>query len=382
MNSTQRFASSLELNVHFHSLYLDGVYVTRSAFDPPVFVPADRLTSVEVERVHADAIARIRRVLERYDLDPLALGIPPRPGDEAPCEFADAAGSQHPLLDFGDARDGSFFPGLKTASVKSVVPFGPGAGLPLERLLDPDLARAFQASGWSGQYVPPSLVATSDGFSLHAATLVQRGQRGQLEKLCRYVTRPAICLKRLEVRSDGKISWSLRKPWRDGTKAFLMTPYQFIARLAALVPHPREHQLTYQGVLAPASPLRDEVVPRPVLRKEPKDADATAPDASEGSAEAPKAQRYIRWADLLKRVFSEDVLRCPRCRGRRHMISVITDPETVRKVLEGVRKTATRQAVLASGGDGSSSEEGRSPPAEAEVRIPMPPRQGRLDFGK
>ncbi|MFT5735510.1 MAG: hypothetical protein ACI8WY_004197 [Planctomycetota bacterium] len=26
--------------------------------------------------------------------------------------------------------------------------------------------------------------------------------------------------------------------------------------LAALVPHPREHQLTYQGVLAPASPIR------------------------------------------------------------------------------------------------------------------------------
>ncbi|QDV04862.1 Putative transposase [Planctomycetes bacterium Poly30] len=313
-------------------------------------------------------------MLERYDLDPLALGLPPRPGDEAPCEFEDAAGSQHPLLDFGDARDGSFFPGLKTASVKSVVPFRPGAGLPLERLLDPDLARAFQASEWSGQYVPPSLVETSDGFSLHAATLVQRGQRAQLEKLCRYVTRPAICLKRLEVRSDGRISWSLRRPWRDGTKAFLMTPYQFIARLAAIVPHPREHQLTYQGVLAPASPLRDQVVPRPVVRKEVKGAEATAPDASEGSTEAPKAQRSIRWADLLKRVFSEDVLNCPRCRGRRHMISVITDPETARKVPAGVRAAARRSSDSLGGGDPSSPGPSRSPPAEPEVRIPMPPR--------
>ena len=33
--------------------------------------------------------------------------------------------------------------------------------------------------------------------------------------------------------------------------AGLLTPYPFLARLAAIVPHPREHQ----GVLAPASPL-------------------------------------------------------------------------------------------------------------------------------
>ncbi|MGK0482287.1 MAG: hypothetical protein ACJAQ3_002266 [Planctomycetota bacterium] len=78
-----------------------------------------------------------------------------------------------------------------------------------------------------------------------------------MEKLCRYISRPALCLKRLEVRSDGNIVWSLRKVWRDGTKSFVFTPQEFIAKIAALVPHPREHELTYQGVLAPASPLRD-----------------------------------------------------------------------------------------------------------------------------
>ena len=34
---------------------------------------------------------------------------------------------EHPLLDFGDAREGSFFPSLKAASVQSAVPFGPRA---------------------------------------------------------------------------------------------------------------------------------------------------------------------------------------------------------------------------------------------------------------
>ena len=161
-----------------------------------------------------------------------------------------------------------------------------------------------------------------------------------------------------------------------------MKPYQFLARLAAIVPHPREHQLTYQGVLAPASSLRDQVVPRPVVRKEPRDVDLADEDAQKSAGEPSKDQRTIRWADLLKRVFSEDVLRCPRCRGRMHMISVITDPETARKVLEGVRAAARRSSDLAGGGDPSSPGPSRFPPAEPEVRIPMPPRQGRLDFGK
>jgi hypothetical protein len=208
-------------------------------------------------------IRRIRRVLDRYDLDPIALGLPPIPGGtdagEFPDDCADASNQEQPLLDFGDARDDSFFPELKAASVQSRIPCGPGMGRPLKRLIDPDLAGAFDAAGWSGQRVPAPLVAGSDGFSLHAATLIRKGQRDQLEKLCRYSREPAICLKRLEVRSDGLMSWSLPKAWRDGTKGFILTPYQFIARLAAIVPHPREHQLTYQGVLAPASPLRDQL---------------------------------------------------------------------------------------------------------------------------
>ena len=225
----------------------------------PVFQPARPLNPAEVERVHRDIITRIRRVLERYGLNPLALGLPPRPGEERAPEQHDSPEYSQPLLDFGEAQEGSFLPGLKAASVQSAAPFGPRVGQPLRRLLDPDLARAFAAAGWSdgSQLAAPQLVTNAKGFSLHAATRVGEGNRSQLEKLCRYVTRPAICLKRLEVRSDGMISWKLRRAWRDGTRAFLMTPYEFIARLASLVPHPREHQLTYQGLLAPASSLRD-----------------------------------------------------------------------------------------------------------------------------
>lgn len=69
-----------------------------------------------VERVPRDAIVRIRRVLERSDLDPVSLGLPPRLGDEAPSDFAEAGEYEPPLLDFGDARGDPFFAGLKEAS--------------------------------------------------------------------------------------------------------------------------------------------------------------------------------------------------------------------------------------------------------------------------
>ena len=173
-----------------------------------------------------------------------------------------------------------------------------------------------------------------------------------------------------------------------------MTPYEFIARLTSLVPHPREHQLTYQGVLAPASPLRDDVIPRPVRRAEP--ADARVPGAavipeygaresdSDSSAEPSSCPRYIPWAKLLERVFSEDVLGCPNCVGRRHMISVVMDPVSVRNVLEGIKQEAAKRASAArgcGGGVATAEEPSRAPPESPPSRIPMPPRQGRLDFG-
>lgn len=62
--------------------------------------------------------------------------------------------------------------------------------------------------------------------------------------------------------SDGRIGYALKKRWRDGTTAVVMTKEVLMERLCALVPKPRKHLVTYHGVLAPASGLRPKVVPR------------------------------------------------------------------------------------------------------------------------
>lgn len=87
------------------------------------------------------------------------------------------------------------------------------------------------------------------------------GELERLEHLCRYVTRPPIATQRLELAPDGRVLYGFKRHWRDGTSAVSFDPLTFVERLAALVPPPHAHQLTYHGVLAPASAWHDLVVP-------------------------------------------------------------------------------------------------------------------------
>ncbi|HTR51955.1 MAG TPA: hypothetical protein VMJ10_14670, partial [Kofleriaceae bacterium] len=58
--------------------------------------------------------------------------------------------------------------------------------------------------------------------------------------------------------------------------------------------------------------------------------DAGAPPCA--ATGAPQRTRRLPWADLLRRVFANDVLQCS-CGGRRSVIAVITDPAVARTLL-------------------------------------------------
>jgi hypothetical protein len=61
-------------------------------------------------------------------------------------------------------------------------------------------------------------------------------------------------------------------------------------------------------------------------------ANEQALDACE-SASPPRRKNYP-WSELLKRVFSIDVLSCEHCGGRVRVLAVIHSPETTRKILD------------------------------------------------
>jgi putative transposase len=103
---------------------------------------------------------------------------------------------------------------------------------------------------------------SAQGFSLHADTRCEPQQRQKLERLCRYITRPALGHKRLRRTPAGEVVLQLKTPYRDGTTHLVMTPLEFLQRLAALVQRPRLHLIRFHGVLAPNAALRSQIVPR------------------------------------------------------------------------------------------------------------------------
>jgi len=164
------------------------------------------------------------------------------------------------------------------------------------------------------------------GFSLHAAVRCGAHQRKELERLCRYITRPAIANERLQRNRAGQVVLQLKSPWRDGTTHIVMSPLEFMQRLATLVPRPRLHLIRFHGVLAPHAKLRAQIVPRsaPLNTNQPCDHHAQSQPASPAR---------LSWACLLKRVFDIDIQHCPHCGGRLQIIAAIIDPAVITKTL-------------------------------------------------
>ena len=106
-----------------------------------------------------------------------------------------------------------------------------------------------------------SSAAKAAGFSLPAGVASEAHEREKLERLCRYLTRPAVSTERLSLTTQGNIRYRLKTPYWDGTTDVVFEPLDFMARLAALVPTPRVNLTRYHGVFAPNHRLREHVTP-------------------------------------------------------------------------------------------------------------------------
>ena len=160
-----------------------------------------------------------------------------------------------------------------------------------------------------------------------------------------------------------------------------MSPLQFLARLAALIPPPRHPLIRFYGVFAPHSSWREKVVPvqSPCCHQQREvgscsaqtttAAAATTNTTTTASARIVKsfalpilarqcsepapyctaaiAPRYVApvadresstridWAELLKRVHDVDALACP-CGGRLKFVALILDEDPARAIHESL----------------------------------------------
>jgi hypothetical protein len=193
---------------------------------------------------------------------------------------------------------------LQAASCSYRIALGPRAG---QKVL------SLRTAPGRAQKATSGLCAEAHGFSRHAGVRCDTRQRKRLERLCRYVTRPAIANERLECDDAGGVVLQLKSPWRDGTTRIRMSPLEFMQRLAALVPRPRLHLIRFHGALAPNAGLRAAIVPGRAHH-------AGVP--AHEHAHGPPAR--IGWARLLKRVFGIDLEHCPRCGGELRIIAAVT----------------------------------------------------------
>ncbi len=99
-----------------------------------------------------------------------------------------------------------------------------------------------------------------------------------------------------------------------------------------MIPRPGKNLIRYHGVLAPGARGWSEIVPRPCAGK-----DEVPAYGSTAHVSRPRSRRYLEWAELLRRVFEIDLLKCPTCGGRLWLVSLILNGLSARRSLKGAR---------------------------------------------
>jgi ribosomal protein S27E len=156
----QRFGSALNLNVHFHMLFLDGVYVVERPDGSLRFPLGEGPEQRRADPTGADLARRIGRFLERQGLL------------ERDAENSYLAGD-----------------GLEAGPMEQLI----GSLDHLSNCRRPQQGRKV----FTLQTLPACDEPFDDGvgkvagFSLHAGVAARADQRQKLERLCRYISRPA-----------------------------------------------------------------------------------------------------------------------------------------------------------------------------------------------
>ncbi len=186
-------------------------------------------------------------------------------------------------------------------------------------------------------------------FTLHANTYIAPLDRKGLEKMIRYLCRPALATHRVELlENDEVVRLKLKTPWRDGTTGKS-------GRRRILGGDTREAHRTGAagsklGVFAANAKWRREVVLRPKPPKRNKElangetaCEHAAREAKPDDTQPGHALSRLSWSEAMKRTFKLDVLQCV-CGGRREVIALIPSGEIATKILAHLRLLVTAEA--------------------------------------
>jgi hypothetical protein len=327
INFVQRFGSSLNLNIHFHVVVLDGVW-TRSAGQGVRFHAAAVPSQVElvaiVERVRARALAWLKRNghIDESPEEERSQEFGEQTALEACTAIAMARGRTLTLGADREANDhGTGRPGLDDA-------------------------------------------VESDGFNLHAGVSIAAGDDEGREKLCRYAARPAVSMQRFRRLRGGLVAYHLKYVRGPRAKHRIMdiVPKPRGAPPPCKPPTPSERRIGARaGARSERAPPAAPKTPEHHLRSghAAVGASVQAGDVERLAANVLSVRHWDRllggvlyaatprmdWARLLRRSLGVDVLKCPKCDGRLRVIAAITEAASVARILAHIGVPTEAPAV-------------------------------------
>jgi hypothetical protein len=284
VTAIQRFGGALNINPHFHSLFLDGVYYEEHN-EKLHFLKSQPIFDSENEKVLRKIVHKVIRWLTKNGyIDEEVIG-------ESPLSEIHAASVQYRIA--VGPRSGEK---IQLFGVSSEVTRNEGGGL-----------------GYKG-------------FNLHSGVKIKGHDREKLATLCRYVLRGPLSRERIARIGGNKVSIRFKKPWSSGATHVIYTEEEFVEKLVALVPPRHANLFRYHGVFAPNARLRAKIC----LKQKSKDG-------------KPRHSDHIPWAELLKRTFGIDPERCNRCGGKLRPIAVIVQYSLVDQILESLKIRSARK---------------------------------------
>ncbi len=298
----QRFGGSINLNIHFHMMYLDGVYTFPEG--KPHFHPITPPTQSEMDHILVSIAHRVVKHLEKKGLI-----------------LRDETGQEYLAMEASDSMDQ-----VHGSSVTYRIALGPHKG---------KKALTLHTVSPRGKGFNSEFLAKYSGFSLHGGVACRAHEKKKRERVCRYISRPSLSEERLSLNARGQVVYKLKTAYDNGTTHIVLDPLDFLSRLASLIPRPRVNLTRFHGVFAPNFKYRSSIVPQPQIEASIGEDSREKTLDLEDSEPRPNKKKSsgMTWAQRLRRVFDIDVETCHECGGKVKVISSIEDPQVIEKIL-------------------------------------------------
>jgi hypothetical protein len=170
------------------------------------------------------------------------------------------------------------------------------------------------------------------GFSVYGRHLILNEEPARLAHMARYTLRAPVAEDRVREADDGTILLEIPPDPRSGDTVVTLHPLEYIRRMTNQIPDPGSHTVRYYGAYSNRL--------RAAYRDEEGEVTVRAGDGDGSTASRSRAS----WARLLHQIFEVDPLTC-RCGAKMKVISVITAPGLVDRLLQHVRGKSKADAA-------------------------------------